>query len=48
VVFSPPMHSYTEKLLTSVPEMRTDWLDEVLTLRSSSLSPGKSSHTGAL
>ena len=48
VVFSPPMHSYTEKLLTSVPEMRTDWLDEVLTWRSSSLSTEKSSHTGAL
>ncbi|ADO49961.1 ABC transporter ATP-binding protein [[Enterobacter] lignolyticus] len=29
-VFSAPMHSYTEKLLTSVPEMRPSWLDEVL------------------
>lgn len=32
-VFSPPMHEYTEKLLTSVPELRTGWLDEVLNLR---------------
>ncbi|WP_369790667.1 ABC transporter ATP-binding protein [Rouxiella sp. WC2420] len=32
-VFSPPMHEYTEKLLTSVPELRTGWLDEVLDLR---------------
>jgi len=48
VVFSPPMHSYTEKLLTSVPEMRTDWLDDVLALRSSSVSSEKSSFTGAL
>ncbi|TLV23479.1 ABC transporter ATP-binding protein [Klebsiella indica] len=29
-VFSAPMHTYTEKLLTSVPEMRTTWLDDVL------------------
>ncbi|MGC6387361.1 ABC transporter ATP-binding protein [Ewingella sp. S1.OA.A_B6] len=47
-VFSPPMHSYTETLLTSVPEMRTDWLDEVLALRSPSSSSEKSSLTGAL
>ncbi|MFZ4833872.1 ABC transporter ATP-binding protein [Rouxiella sp. Mn2063] len=47
VVFSPPMHPYTEKLLTSVPEMRTDWLDDVLTLRSSS-SSDKTSSTGTL
>lgn len=48
VVFSPPMHNYTEKLLTSVPEMRTDWLDDVLASRSASLSTEKSSLTGAL
>ncbi len=29
-VFSPPMHPYTELLLSSVPQMRSDWLDEVL------------------
>jgi peptide/nickel transport system ATP-binding protein len=32
-VFSPPYHPYTELLLSSVPEMRTDWLDERLKLR---------------
>jgi peptide/nickel transport system ATP-binding protein len=29
-VFAPPYDPYTERLLASVPEMRTDWLDEVL------------------
>ena len=29
-VFAPPYHPYTELLLSSVPEMRADWLDEVL------------------
>jgi peptide/nickel transport system ATP-binding protein len=33
-IFAPPFHPYTEKLLSSVPEMRTDWLDEVLHSRS--------------
>jgi peptide/nickel transport system ATP-binding protein len=32
-VFAPPYHPYTELLLSSVPEMRTDWLDERLKLR---------------
>jgi peptide/nickel transport system ATP-binding protein len=32
-VFSPPYHPYTEMLLSSVPEMRPDWLDEVLAAR---------------
>ncbi|WP_119303149.1 ABC transporter ATP-binding protein [Dongia deserti] len=32
-VFSPPFHPYTELLLSSVPEMRPDWLDEVLSRR---------------
>jgi peptide/nickel transport system ATP-binding protein len=32
-VFAPPYHPYTELLLSSVPEMRADWLDEVLTRR---------------
>jgi len=32
-IFSPPFHPYTEKLISSVPEMRTDWLDEVLAKR---------------
>ena len=32
-VFSPPYHPYTELLLSSVPQMRADWLDEVLARR---------------
>jgi peptide/nickel transport system ATP-binding protein len=32
-VFSPPFHPYTELLLSSVPEIRPDWLDEVLRRR---------------
>lgn len=41
-VFSAPMHSYTEKLLTSVPEMRTSWLDDVLGQRQSNAMAGAS------
>lgn len=41
-VFSAPMHSYTEKLLTSVPEMRTSWLDEVLGQRQLNAMAGAS------
>lgn len=29
-VFKPPYEPYTDLLLSSVPQMRTDWLDEVL------------------
>ncbi len=29
-VFTPPHHDYTDLLLSSVPEMRTGWLEEVL------------------
>mgnify|MGYP001190741138 CR=1 FL=1 len=29
-VLSPPFHPYTRLLLDSVPELRTDWLDEVV------------------
>jgi len=32
-IFSPPFHPYTEKLITSVPEMHTTWLDEILAER---------------
>jgi peptide/nickel transport system ATP-binding protein len=32
-VFNPPYHPYTELLLSSVPEIRPDWLDEVLRKR---------------
>lgn len=34
-IFSPPFHPYTERLIASVPEMRTDWLEEVLVRRAS-------------
>jgi peptide/nickel transport system ATP-binding protein len=36
-VFAPPYHPYTELLLSSVPEMRSDWLDEVLSRRTQTL-----------
>ncbi len=36
-VFAPPYHPYTELLLSSVPEMRSDWLDEVLARRQETL-----------
>ena len=29
-IFAPPYHPYTEKLIMSVPEMHTTWLDEIL------------------
>ena len=29
----PPRHEYTQLLLNSVPEMRTDWLDEAIIKR---------------
>ena len=32
-IFAPPVHPYTEKLISSVPEMHTTWLDEVLARR---------------
>ena len=32
-VFAPPFHPYTEKLISSVPEMDTHWLDHVLASR---------------
>ena len=32
-IFSPPFHPYTEKLISSVPEMDTTWLDHVLAAR---------------
>ena len=32
-VFAPPLHPYTELLLSSVPEMDPDWLDGVLVKR---------------
>ncbi len=32
-IFSPPFHPYTEKLISSVPEMDTTWLDQMLSGR---------------
>lgn len=32
-VFSPPLHEYTELLLSSVPEMDPDWMDTIMTKR---------------
>lgn len=32
-IFSPPFHPYTERLLTSVPELRIDWLSGMLDKR---------------
>ena len=32
-VFSPPYHPYTDLLISSVPELRTDWLADVLDTR---------------
>lgn len=32
-IFAPPYHPYTEKLLSSVPDMDTTWLDRVLAKR---------------
>jgi peptide/nickel transport system ATP-binding protein len=32
-IFEGPYHPYTEKLVTAVPEMREDWLDQVLARR---------------
>jgi peptide/nickel transport system ATP-binding protein len=37
-VFAPPYHPYTELLLSSVPEMRPDWLDGVLARRAAKTS----------
>lgn len=34
-ILSPPHHEYTDKLLASVPEMETDWLDNLLAERAS-------------
>jgi peptide/nickel transport system ATP-binding protein len=32
-IFDHPEHAYTQKLITAVPEMRVDWLDEVMAKR---------------
>jgi peptide/nickel transport system ATP-binding protein len=35
-IFTPPHHEYTELLLSSVPEMDPDWLDNLLRQRAES------------
>ena len=32
-ILTPPHHRYTELLLSSVPDLRTDWLDTIETRR---------------
>jgi peptide/nickel transport system ATP-binding protein len=41
-IFAPPYHPYTELLLSAVPEMRPEWLDEVLARRA-----GRAARPGA-
>ena len=38
-IFAPPYHPYTELLLSAVPEMRPEWLDEVLARRAARRTP---------
>ena len=38
-IFENPEHPYTQKLITAVPEMRVDWLDEVLAERQKAAVP---------
>jgi peptide/nickel transport system ATP-binding protein len=42
-IFSPPYHPYTETLLSSVPELRTDWLESALSRRGTRQGDGNSS-----
>jgi peptide/nickel transport system ATP-binding protein len=34
-VFAPPQHPYTRLLVQSVPQLRRDWLDDVIARRTS-------------
>jgi ABC-type dipeptide/oligopeptide/nickel transport system ATPase component len=47
-VFAPPLHPDTETLLRSVPELRTDWLTDVLAGRDNIAGPTATSlaHAG--
>jgi peptide/nickel transport system ATP-binding protein len=40
-IFAPPFHPYTERLIASVPEMDTTWLDGVLARRAVQTSPAR-------
>ena len=46
-VLTPPHHPYTELLLSSVPEMRTGWLDDVIRRRSEPSTEGQARADGA-
>jgi peptide/nickel transport system ATP-binding protein len=47
-IFTPPQkQAYTRKLIASTPEMRTDWLDEVLRERGDLFEIGAKAHAGA-
>ena len=45
-IFAPPHKPYTERLLASVPEMRRDWLDDVLAGRNAT-SPTSPNHASS-
>jgi peptide/nickel transport system ATP-binding protein len=38
-IFKPPHHEYTDLLLSSVPEMDPDWLDDLLQARAADMKP---------
>ena len=40
-IFTPPHHDYTDLLLSSVPEMDPDWLDDLLTDRAARKARGE-------
>jgi peptide/nickel transport system ATP-binding protein len=41
VMFTPPHHDYTDLLLSSVPEMNPDWLDDLLKERAELAKQGR-------
>ena len=40
-IFTPPHHQYTDLLLSSVPEMDPDWLDNLLAERAARKARGE-------
>jgi peptide/nickel transport system ATP-binding protein len=47
-VFAPPQHPYTRLLIQSVPQLRRDWLDEVIARRTVPNGPPQSSDQGCV